>query len=49
MEAFLNIQLDQFDAGVEEKPPQFVAESAEPEKVTTRLRQKLARGAYKER
>ncbi len=31
MEAFLNIQLDQFDAGVEEEPPQSVVESAEPE------------------
>ena len=49
MEAFLNVQLDQFDAGVKKKPPQFLAEYAEPEKVTTRLRQKLARDAYKER
>lgn len=44
MEAFLNIHLGKVDAGVEEKPPQSVAESAEPEQVTTGLQQKLARG-----
>lgn len=44
LEAFLNIHLDKVDAGVEEKPPQYVAESAEPEQVTTGLQQKLARG-----
>lgn len=44
MEAFLNIQLDKFIAGSEEEPPQSVAESAEPEEVTTGVQQKLARG-----
>lgn len=44
MEAFLNTQLDQFDAGVEEEPSQSVAESAKPEQVTTGLQQKLAGG-----
>lgn len=35
--AFLNTQLGEFGAGAEEEPPQSVADSAEPEQVTTRL------------
>lgn len=48
VEAFPNAQCDQTiksktDAGVEEEPPQSVAESAEPEQMTTRLQQKMSR------
>lgn len=40
MEAFLDSQLDKFNDGGEEEPPQSVAESAQPEQVTSGLQQK---------
>lgn len=49
MEAFLDSQLDKFNAGGEEEPPQCVAESAQPEQVTSGLQQKLARGPLRKR
>lgn len=48
LEAFLNIQFDQSDAGVGEEPLQWAQVSAEQEQVTTEL-SKTSQRTFKER